>query len=129
MSHIYEVRFSENQKARFISWIKRKIRVSPSCHVWTGSTNHSGYGIYRPYVEGKQHKVIIHRFYFYLKKDVMDQDGHVSHLCHHKLCVKIEHLSLEPQEVNNSRKTCKFRRRCIGHDGYPQCLFLEGEVT
>ena len=47
---------------------------------------------------------------------------HASHLCHHELCIKPAHWSMEPQWVNNERGNCTRRHRCLGHAGYPNCL-------
>ena len=55
----------------------------------------------------------------------------VSHLCHKRNCANVEHLSLEPQTVNNSRKSCNKKSKtlppqkktCCGHTGYPDCIF------
>ena len=46
----------------------------------------------------------------------------ISHLCHNKNCIQIEHLQLEPKSVNMSRKMCVSGRQCIGHGQYPPCL-------
>ncbi|KAI8491901.1 hypothetical protein Bbelb_302740 [Branchiostoma belcheri] len=43
-------------------------------------------------------------------------DLQVSHLCHVSLCVCIDHLSLEPGYINNSRKPCQSIGHCIGGD-------------
>ena len=50
------------------------------------------------------------------------QGFHVSHLCHNKKCIKIQHLSLEPAGINLSRKACVSGGRCLGHGDYPLCL-------
>lgn len=45
----------------------------------------------------------------------------VSHLCHNSLCINEEHLSVEPHFVNNNRRACTEKNKCISHDPYPQC--------
>jgi hypothetical protein len=68
----------------------------------------------------------VHRLKFQVENKMqnMPNDMHVSHLCHFSLCCKPDHLSLEPQMVNNQRLSCS--DRCIGHDfngrHYPDCL-------
>lgn len=51
------------------------------------------------------------------------QQMHVSHRCHLNLCVKNEHLSYEPQIINNNRISCKKNKVCSGHDEYEPCIF------
>ena len=50
----------------------------------------------------------------------------VSHLCHNSLCIRFDHLSLEPPVINSNRKVCKRRKNCHGHGQYKDCLF-QGE--
>ena len=50
-----------------------------------------------------------------------------SHLCHNKLCVNPNHISLESRATNCSRKSCVLAGVCLRHpkgDGtfYPDCL-------
>lgn len=123
MSAVYEINLTEEQKAQFISKIERKVDRTNFCHFWLGSLNESGYGVFRPVINSKQHKVLVHRFYFFIQGHHIDKNLHVSHLCHCKICINTQHLSIEPQSVNNSWKTCKSLRRCMGHEPYPQCLF------
>ena len=49
------------------------------------------------------------------------QGFHVSHTCHNRKCIKIEHLSLEPAAINQNRKNCVSGGRCLGHGEYPLC--------
>ena len=49
-----------------------------------------------------------------------------SHLCHKPGCVEIDHISPETDLVNKSRKACEQRRLCLGHPGYPMCIFQMG---
>ena len=45
----------------------------------------------------------------------------ISHICHHKLCVKPQHLVLETHDVNMGRLHCKNQGFCSrGHQ--PHCL-------
>ena len=46
----------------------------------------------------------------------------VSHLCHHKTCIKAEHLNLETMEQNRDRDECVKRRSCQGHKNLPMCI-------
>lgn len=52
----------------------------------------------------------------------LDFPNDVSHLCHNRLCINIQHLVHEPRLTNLSRKTCKNARACTNlHQ--PPCLF------
>lgn len=60
-----------------------------------------------------------------------DRKHHVSHLCHNKLCVNVEHLTVEPDHYNRSRNYCPYRIlcRCCEGERYhmlckhrPRCL-------
>ena len=46
----------------------------------------------------------------------------ISHICHRKNCVNIEHLSQEPHAINMARKTCKQNKKCIGHGVLKDCI-------
>ena len=49
-------------------------------------------------------------------------EGDASHRCHNKLCINPEHICIEDTKVNNARKVCVARGKCIGHDSHPTCL-------
>ena len=72
----------------------------------------------------------VHRAAYMLHNNMfmLPRDLHVSHLCHLSLCCSIQHLSLEPQYVNNTRQSCRSKGSCHGHifDGYkyPDCVFF-----
>jgi len=46
---------------------------------------------------------------------VIESHVECSHLCHNSLCINPEHLSLESQGTNNSRKPCKSQGHCFGN--------------
>lgn len=49
---------------------------------------------------------------------------HVSHLCHVRNCINIEHLNLEEDFINQGRRLCNDMHRCGGrHGGEPGCIF------
>ena len=50
-------------------------------------------------------------------------DLHVSHLCHNKRCINIDHLILEAGAINCGRRLCHREKRCHeNHDNGPKCL-------
>lgn len=64
----------------------------------------------------------------YFDSDNNNLKLHVSHLCHCSLCVNPDHLSLEPQHLNNSRQRCRDAKVCrrnhlFNGKSYPDCLF------
>lgn len=110
---------------------------SLNCSVWD-----SQYAVFQRYphspkygkqkitlMDGSQKSERAHRLSFILSSGLFDLPlGYdVSHICHNTLCVKYEHLSLEPHEVNNSRQLCKnlSPQKCMGHRPFPDCLFAQ----
>jgi hypothetical protein len=71
-------------------------------------------------------KYYTHRLAYMLGSDMWDLPNglHVSHRCHFSLCVNFEHLSLEPQSLNNERQMCG--DICSGHKindtQFPDCI-------
>ena len=45
-------------------------------------------------------------------------DRDVSHLCHNALCIRLDHLSTEPHELNCERIKCVNRGKCQGYGKY-----------
>ena len=71
--------------------------------------------------------LLAHRFMYMLHTNTIhiQQDMHVSHICHNSLCINPLHLSLEEAHVNNERQLCKhlIPKVCLKHAGYADCLF------
>ena len=103
------------------------------CHIWqkggTGPPNHK-YGTIRVKFPGmnSSKNFYVHRLSYMCSRRTMHlpESLHVSHLCHNTLCIKPEHLSLEPQYINNGRKNCLQRNPpgCSGHGIYPKCIYI-----
>lgn len=99
-----------------------------ACRLWKGSKTRKGYGQANWRSEsGQRNKCpfLVHRLAYGLKIGTMEFGGPglcVSHLCHNKLCITADHLSLESLLVNNRRQNCVFRRICSGHGSHPKCL-------
>lgn len=73
-------------------------------------------------------RIYVHRLSYIVHTrnfDIFNRHMHVSHLCHNTHCINIQHLSYEPQHVNNNRQRCKIRqpKTCLGHGAYPDCVF------
>ena len=70
-------------------------------------------------------------YFCYHKESFTDRKTVISHLCHNKSCININHLSLEPQAINIERKECyknkskRERNTCKGHEApYGSCIFV-----
>lgn len=113
------------------------------CRLWTGAKDRDGYGRIKvtwllPDGSTVSKTERAPRIVYMLKLNVHTKcdfptsadsaDGltvplEVSHLCHQRLCVNADHLSLEPRSVNMGRMHCKGQRQCHQcHEGYPRCL-------
>lgn len=73
-------------------------------------------------------RVYVHRLSYIVNTqnfNILQRNMHISHLCHNTHCIKIEHLSYEPQRINNNRQRCKllYPKNCLGHGPYPDCIF------
>lgn len=94
------------------------------CDIWQGRQDRSGYGELRFSFREKNVCLKIHRVVYALRNPgiVLSRNWHVSHLCHNRQCVTYQHLSYEPQAINNNRKVCNNNGECSGHYGYRNCL-------
>jgi len=75
-----------------------------ACRLWVGEHDRYGYGVLRATVAGKRIHFLAHRLAFFLHflgTMILTDTMNVSHICHNKKCIKVEHLSYEPQSVNN----------------------------
>lgn len=108
----------------------RKFICTPTgtndCTFWkqSGKPTNDGYGYLHTRLRGKNYKFSAHRLAYFVGSGFppLDQHIHVSHLCHHKLCVKFEHLSYETAHINQSRKRCLRSKTCHGHGDSAQCI-------
>lgn len=116
--------------------ISARVRPHPtkSCLLWKGGLNSKKcrvrYGMVnvswfpnRPLP--KRTKLHAHKIAYmaYTGNLDIDPELHVSHRCHVSTCVLVQHLSLEPADVNNSRKQCVSLGYCLDHTPHPPCIF------
>lgn len=105
------------------------------CIVWTGyTTGRLGqkYGRLRRRFpcDEKSRQYGVHQLALMIHMNILEFPKthikmHVSHLCHNKLCCNPEHLSYEPQSINNNRQNCepsKCRHHSIRDTQYPDCI-------
>ena len=106
------------------------INVADSdCLIWTGKPHKTtGYGQYRyldprspelGYLTRSAQRMAV---MIALRNLDIPQNLQASHLCHNKLCVNVEHISLEENATNNQRKNCVSEQRCTGHGDKPACI-------
>ena len=123
MSSVFDTPFTPAEQ-EFLKSKLFRYNIIGTCHVWYGMTREHGYGVIRPTFRGKKQVFTVHRLQYFLSNNChfTDKSYHVSHLCHNKLCLNIEHLSLEPAEVNIERNQCKRLQTCFGHNGFKNCV-------
>lgn len=124
MSKAYEIPFTAEEK-QFLYSKLFKFHELNGCHIWYGATDSDGYAVIRPTFRLKRQIFTVHRLIYYLENDChfYNRSYHVSHLCHNKKCINIQHLSLEPGEINVRRNSCRQSKTCCGHDGFKNCIF------
>jgi uncharacterized protein YutD len=122
MTNFYTTKLTDKEICKINKYIKTKITVG-NCHIWNGQQL-KGYGIFEFRFRKHKIKLRVHRLQMYIHNGcrAIDTVQHVSHLCHNKLCVRIEHLSLETAQINNNRQICKNNGECTGHYGLARCI-------
>lgn len=117
--------------------LAKKIHISPNgvCQLWGGGIDNYGYGRIKVRIAETDHSLTVHRLSYILSHEIELGDiAHtdVSHLCHNKLCIKKEHLSLEPHEINLNRRPCINMGRCLHHGVFEDCMlnlrFINSEL-
>ncbi len=95
----------------------------PGCRVWQGGLKNGKYGVIKVKIDESERTITAHRvaYMIFTGNPYLDPHLDASHLCHNSLCVNANHISLEPNPVNSSRKSCKNEGRCFHHDGYLDC--------
>lgn len=116
--------------------IRRKAqRGEEDCILWEGATkkssvNAQSYGYMKVRLPGSQVRksLRVHVLAYLVAniglRDVLlskDRDFDISHICHHSLCVNVEHLVAEDRSLNNSRKVCVRNGECLGHGQHKNC--------
>jgi len=78
-------RLSKKDVARFQS----KVNVTSGCHLWTGTPNDQGYGVFG----WRGRSAGAHQVAFFLHNGRWQHDGYdIAHKCHQRLCVRGDHL-------------------------------------
>ena len=108
--------------------MQRRVRLfgRKGCLVWQLNQEggrRQGYGKIRAKFpnDTKSKYYYVHRLAYMISHNVLEipnvagRTEHVSHLCHTTLCCNPQHLSLEPQVINNERQHCYAENNCFGH--------------
>ncbi len=118
----------EIAKLTFILSNKIENGQESGCILWKGTLK-DGYGIIRKKLSCCKERVSLrcHRLTYILFhrpgwEEMENLD--VSHLCHEKTCINIDHLSLERHTINNNRLRCKKKDDCIGHVDKSDCVLI-----
>ena len=101
-----------------------------SCRMWKRGKSSSGYAQMRVRVEGEDDGLVVsvHRLVYMLAG--MKPDHQMSHLCHRKLCVRLQHLTDETAIENTRRNECNKvpnkgeEKVCSGHGDRPHCIVI-----
>jgi hypothetical protein len=103
MTIFYKTKLTDKEICKINKHIKKQITVE-NCHIWNGQQL-KGYGIFEFRLRKHKIKLRVYPLKMYINNGcrAIDTVQHVSHLCHNKLCVWIEHLSLEAAQINNNR--------------------------
>ena len=109
--------------------------LNSECLIWNGgitSSSPPNYGRIRAKLpsDEKSKAYLVHRVALmcYMKSNLNARDS-VSHLCNNSLCVKPEHLNIEPHSTNMERRTCLQFGHCNGHGTEPACIFGTYMIT
>lgn len=124
MSVIFNDKISSEEQSFLFSKFDNFYTVDDrNCFIYRGEVM-GGYPSLRVTFRGRRIRLRVHRLTFYLLNNAepLNCSMHVSHLCHEKLCINIEHLSYEPNAINCQRNLCYEENKCFGHQGYKHCI-------
>lgn len=89
------------EKARIeVRLLKKRKIGSDGCWLWTGETNHGGYGFMRAVYQGLKYRRV-HRIAFTLWKGPIPEGYAVHHTCGKPSCFNPDHLQLVTDAENN----------------------------
>ena len=102
------LRLSVNQKIKlrdeFRANYSANVIIQNQCHLWT--KDQSKYPKY--WVEPLKMQICVHTVvYFLFRSRIPRCEGdELSHLCGRERCVNIDHLTIDPHDINIERKKC-----------------------
>lgn len=91
--------------ARFVAsyLVKQMPGVDPKlgpCHVWQGSTNQNGYGLFSPTGGRHSRRVVAHKFIFELFEGPVPDGFDLDHKCRVRPCANRTHVQKVTHQVN-----------------------------
>ena len=109
-------------KSEFEAGYKANTADLGNCHLWL--RDQSRYPKY--WVSHLQRQIPVHKLVFFLYRGRIPvfEGDEVSHLCGNERCCNVNHLTIEPHEINMERKKChgtglkkgEYRpKECPGH--------------
>ena len=107
-------------KEALLQSVDFKSKDEGACRIWRLCENSSGYPQHRVTTPGKSFTESVHRMMYWLTSG--KPRAQVSHLCHNKRCVRLEHLRDESASLNSERNTCNKEKSCNGHTDAPPCM-------
>ena len=120
---------TEESKAAYLLKVDLSSVPHPQgqCRLWTKGVGGSGYPRMRVKVAGRVGSIQygVHQVVYALNSGTaLNLPLHdVSHRCHNRLCVNMDHLSYEPKVVNAQRNPCRELNQCRGHLPFLPCIF------
>lgn len=123
---VFETSLTVSEKATIKERARSGCSLSENGHLCVEGIEKNDYAKVRVYLGGKSYSVNRSRLAFFVDIDFapLPPRFQLSHLCHLKNCCHPEHITMEPANINNSRKRCADVRQCQGHEGFKECLFL-----
>jgi hypothetical protein len=113
-------KFSARDRQHMMAKVTANCEERDGCLMWTRSVNSSGYPQMKIKLpNGTRTNVLVHRLVYAITSGrVLEQallgeiEYEVSHLCHHSVCMRSNHLVYEPKGVNTDRRSCKTQGLC-----------------
>jgi hypothetical protein len=95
---------SETMEINFLAKVTKRGPKQPHmttrCHVWTGSTNKQGYGLFSARVNGKTRSWLAHRWAYEHFVGPIPENHDVCHECDWPPCVRGDHLFTGTRKQN-----------------------------
>ena len=109
-----------------------EVDINNNCKLWTKIAKKNGYPQMklgttiaakfgnpdRPFNPASIYYSITHNFVLLKTTNIR-----LSHRCHNKFCVNMNHIIMETMATNIQRNGCRDNQQCTGHGTAPMCIF------